>query len=147
MNGDPSVFTLLVTNSEGKNLPWYCQGTDYDLSGLNPIECCVVIGTDLIQRAIDAYLGSKKQKKIHLIFFEDLCAEPDLTVDSICKYLGVETTVHTSEMILKARFPREISLLEKEKKIAQFEEGLRPTLFDRVMDFSDKYQTNRYGLA
>ena len=140
------LFLLIGDEFRRKNLPWYCQGTDYDLSGLNPIECCVVIGTDLIQRAIDAYLGSKKQKKNSPYFFLSICAEPDLTVDSICKYLGVETTVHTSEMILKARFPREISP-RKRKKIAQFEEGLRPTLFDRVMDFSDKYQTNRYGLA
>ena len=80
MNSDPSVFTLLVTGSEGQSLPWYCQNRDYDVNGLNPMECCVVIATDLLQRAIDSYDALQEKNKIQHIFFEDLCVEPKLVI-------------------------------------------------------------------
>ena len=147
MNNDPSSFKLLVKDPGGKDLPWYCESGDYKLNDLNSMECCVVMATDLIQRAIDSYCLYKNPEKIHLIFFEDLCAKPDMIVDSICQFLRVKPTFCTPDMILKARFPRELSPLEKEKKIAQFEQNLSPVLFNRLMDFSDRYQSNRYGLV
>ena len=112
---DPSVFTLLVTGSEGQNLPWYCQNRDYDVNGLNPMECCVVIATDLLQRAIDSYDALQEKIKSN-IFFEDLCVEPKLVIEKICKFLDVEPTVSTIEKTSQARFPRQIVYFTTDRK-------------------------------
>jgi len=147
MNGDPSAFKLIVKISEVENFPWYCEGSDFNVSDLNPMERCVVMATDLIQRAVDSYFVCKSKEKILPLFFEDLCREPDAVIKSICNFLDVETTVYTSEMVSKARFPRDITPTEKVKKMAQFERNVRPDLFERLMDYNDKYQANRYGLV
>ncbi len=147
MNSDPSVFTLLVTGSEGQNLPWYCQNRDYDVNGLNAMECCVVIATDLLQRAFDSYYVFQEKNKIQHIFFEDLCVEPKLVIEKICKFLDVEPTASTIDKTSQARFPRQIVATQQLEKIAEFESNLRPDIFVRLMDLSERYRLNRYGLA
>ena len=68
-------------------------------------------------------------------------------IEKICKFLDVEPTASTIEKTSQARFPRQIVATQQIEKIAEFESSLRPDIFVRLMDLSERYRLNRYGLV
>lgn len=147
MNSDPSVFTLLVKNENEYNLPWYCAGRDYDLISLNPMERCIVIATDLIQRAIDSYNAFEHKHLIHHLFFEDLCSGPEKIVMEINDFLGTQPTAYTEKMLIEARFPRVIDHIDQQAKLEEFERNVNSNLFSTLIEWTESYRSYRYNLV
>jgi len=146
-NRDATNFSLLIEDAEGNTFPWYAAGNHRQTLGLNPPEKCIVVACDMIERCIEGYQLKADKDRILLLFFEDICTDPDLEVGRICDFLNVETTEFTGPALRDARFPREIVQADIERKIAAFRNAVRPDLFDRLMQLQHAYYESRYGLS
>lgn len=144
-NNDSRGFTLLL---RGRNelYPWYAFGFEHELNGLNPMEKCVRIATSLLERGINQYRASSTKEKIHIMTFEDFCAQPDIELTKICDFLKTEVTGHTPRYLESARFPRKLDPADRARKCHEFEIGTRPEIHRRLMEFSQSYENNLYGL-
>jgi len=146
-NGDPSSGKLLIENEYGDRFPWYCSSYMDDLSSFNPVELCVVVASDLIYRAIASYNNEATTGDVHLIFFEDLCSQPDNELSRICEFLDVEPTEHTEKAVSDSRFPRNLSQDDIDRKTEFFRKNVREEIFSDLIALHDYYIDRRYGLV
>jgi hypothetical protein len=144
-NDDPRGFTLLLDGG-GELCPWYASHYAAELNGLNPMEKCVRIATDLLDRAVAQFGGSRSRDRVHMFTFESFCAQPHEELARICRFLGTEPSEHTPRYLAAARFPRTLEAADRDAKRQQFEDGLRPALYERLMDNARRYQAGVYGL-
>lgn len=144
---DATNFSLLVEDGECNAYPWYAAGYHRQTLGLNAPEKCIKIAGDMIERCIEGYKTKADQARILLLFFEDICTNPDHEIGRICDFLGVKTTCFTSPALSDSRFPREIVQANIDAKITAFRDAVSPSLFDRLMQLQQAYLSTRYGLA
>jgi len=100
----------------------------------------------MINRCVEGYQNQADKDRVLLMFFEDICIDPNLELERICNFLNVETTEHTAPALGQARFPRAIVQSQIDEKILAFRNAVRPALFDRLMQTQEDYLSNRYGL-
>ncbi len=144
-NNDPRGFTILV--SGGSELfPWYAVGMEDELAALNPMEKCVRIATDLLARAIDQFGRNQENSRIHLLTFEDFCEQTDSELARICTFLGTAPSAHTARYLVAARSPRTLDPAERQAKRDKFKQGMRPEIYDLLLNYSARYEKNVYGL-
>lgn len=142
---DPRGFTLL-TQRGGVNYPWYVAGRELDIDGLNAMEICVEIATDLLQRAVAAYNAAGPKEKILLMTFEEFCKNPEPELRRLCQFLEVEPTPHTPDALMKARFPRALDPAQLDLKISAFRAGVSRRLFEKLIHYAEQYEGHLYGL-
>ncbi|SIT68339.1 Sulfotransferase domain-containing protein [Ectothiorhodosinus mongolicus] len=146
-NRDSTNFSLLIEDAEGNAYPWYVAGYHRQTLGMNAPEKCIAVACDMIERCIAGYRLKAEKDRTLLLFFEDICIDPDREVGRICDFLNVEKTEFTAPALRDARLPREIIQADLDMKIAAFREAVRPDIFDRLMQFQHAYLDTRYGLA
>lgn len=144
---DPTNFSLLIADAEGNAYPWYAAGYHRQTLGLNAPEKCIAVACDMIERCIEGYSTQADKDRILLLFFEDICTDPEREVERICDFLNVEKTEFTAPALRDSRFPREIVQADIKTKLAAFREAVRPTLFKQLISLQDSYYETRYGLS
>ncbi len=144
-NGDPTGFSLIV-QGEVEQYPWYAAGFSGELQGLNPMEKCIRIATNLLTRAVDSYRSAEDQSGIHIFRFEEFCVSPNSELEKICDFLNVDCTNHTREKLKLARFPRKIDEQERLTKLEKFRSEVREEYFDLLMEHANQYEADCYGL-
>lgn len=143
---DPRCFTLTV-QYQGKNFPWYAAGREKECLKLNPMELCVFFATDLIERSVEQYKQNpQSHSRIHILTFEDFCQETDREIDKICEFLQTERTEHTEAFMKKANCPRILDPKDRERKLMDFEQDISKEFFSRLLQVSEAYENNLYGL-
>ena len=144
-NNDPRGFSILINGRE-ELLPWYAAGFESELCELNPMEKCIRIATDLLERAVNQYRESPCKEKIHILTFEDFCHRPDVELSKICTFLNTEVSEHTPRYLKEARFPRELNSADRDKKRERFKESVSPESYERLMDNCSQYESDFYRL-
>tara|TARA_R110002012_G_scaffold47399_1_gene124205 strand:- start:12556 stop:13548 length:993 start_codon:yes stop_codon:yes gene_type:complete len=145
-NRDASNFSLLVEDEEKNAYPWYAAGYHRQTLSLNAPEKCIVVAVDMIERCIEAYKMHADRANTLLLFFEDICTQPEGEVERICEFLDVETTDFTGPALRDSRFPRKIAQGDIDAKISTLHGAVRPEFFDRLMRLQREYIEARYGL-
>ena len=145
-NRDATNFSLLIEDEEKNVYPWYVAGSHRQTLELNSPEKCISVACEMINRCVEGYQNQADKGRVLLMFFEDICIDPNLELERICNFLNVETTEHTAPALSQARFPREIVQSQIDEKILAFRNAVRPALFDRLMQTQEDYLSNRYGL-
>jgi hypothetical protein len=146
-NREPTNFSLPIEDAEGNAYPWYAAYYHRETLGLNAPEKCIAVACDMIERCIEGYRLKAEKDRTLLLFFEDICIDPDREVGRICDFLNVEKTEFTAPALRDSRFPREIVQADIKTKIAAFREAVRPTLFKQLINLQDSYCETRYGLS
>lgn len=142
---DPRTFTLCI-DYKGNPLPWYCAGYEEEWLNLNPIEKCIKNATDLIRRSVEQYKNTPNKDRIHLVRFEDFVQGPHKELEKICTFLGAKTTKHTARFIHNARCPRTLDLAGRERKLREFKSKVNKKILNNLLEMSESYETNFYGL-
>lgn len=145
-NRDPSNFSLIIEDASGHAFPWYSASYHQRTREMNAPEKCIVVAADMIERCIEAFKTQADKSKILLLFFEDICSNPGHEVDRMCEFLNVETTEFTGPALQYSRFPREILQEDINMKISAFRSGVRPEIFERLINLHENYANSRYGL-
>jgi len=144
-NNDPRGFTILINGRE-ELFPWYAAGFESQLRELNPMEKCIWIASDLLKRAVNQYQQNPHKEKTHILTFEDFCQRPDVELSKICNFLSTEVSECTPRYVNEARFPRELNPSDRDKKRECFKKTVRPEFYERLMDYSVRYESDLYGL-
>ena len=142
---DPRQGTLLVSMNETL-YPWYGVGYESELSGYNAMEKCVKMATDLLDRACHQYYESTQKERIHILTFEDFCNDPDHELKAICGFLNTEITEYTPRYLKSTRFPRQLDIAERNHKLDEFRNGISSCLYKLLLDYSESYETDLYGI-
>ena len=142
---DPRAFTLPI-DYNGQPLPWYCAGYEEEWLTLNEMERCALTVTDLITKSVEQYKKSVKEEQIHLLTFEDFVQNPYEELERICLFLGTEKTIHTPHFVSLAKCPRELDPSDRKRKQSEIKAQVKKELFEKIIEMSDLYETNLYGL-
>ncbi|NQU95476.1 MAG: sulfotransferase domain-containing protein [Candidatus Omnitrophica bacterium] len=142
---DPRSFTFCI-DYEGKLVPWYVAGFEKEWLELNPKERCIKTSISLIKRAVNQYKNTSEKNKIHLIKFKDFVQNPHEQIEKICAFLNTNTTQHTEHFIRKAKCPRVLNLKERDSNLAELKSGVKKEIFELLLETSESYETDFYGL-
>ncbi|MAF20563.1 MAG: hypothetical protein CMI55_02690 [Parcubacteria group bacterium] len=142
---DPRAFTLTIEHS-GLQLPWYCLGSEEEWLSLNSVERCAHTVIDLNERAVKQYKKSVKKEQIHLLTFEDFAQNPYGELERICLFLGTEKTIHTPRFVSLAKCPRELDPSDRKRKWSEVKAQAKKELFEKIIEMSELYEANLYGL-
>jgi hypothetical protein len=142
---EPRAFTLAI-EFKNEKLPWFCVGYEDEWLSLNSMERCGRTVIDLIERSVKQYLKVVDKSRIYLIKYEDFLSNAEMEIEEIAKFIGVQTTVYTSNIL---RSGLQMSMLDpeqRESKVRDLKNGMHATLFDKIMKLSCEYEESFYGL-
>ncbi len=142
---DPRAFTLTI-EYDGKQLPWYCVGYEEKWLNYNPMERCIYTSLDLIRRSVRQYLNAPRKEHIHILTFEDFCAYPEKELKEICDFLNTKPTPETAGFVKAARCPRTLDPADRNRKLSEFKGSVSKEVFADLLNMSESYETNLYGL-
>lgn len=142
---DARSLTLAISFRD-KLLPWYCYGYEEEWLDLNPIERCIRTPIGLINKSVQQYKLTKSRDRIHIVTFEDFVQNPYPEIEKISSFLGVTTTKFTPLFVSKAKCPRVLDVKEREKKMCDMKAGARKKIIDMLMEASESYEKNLYGI-
>lgn len=142
---DPREFTLCIEHKK-KTLPWYVSGYENEWLKLKPMEKCIMTALDLIRKSVRQYKKAHNKKRLHLVTFEDFVQRPEPEMKKICKFLNARETRLTRHFIHKARCPRVLDPRDRERKLSQFKKGAGKKAIKELLEMSQRYETNLYGL-
>ena len=145
LGNDPRAFMLTV-EVNNHQIPWYFAGNEKEWFGLNPLECCIYIVVEMTKRAIIQYKKATGKDRIHLMRFEKFLMNPHDEIEKICRFLNTQQTLYTEYIIKKELRPSVLEPKAKEKKISAIKANVKSDLFDKMMEMSDSYESNFYGL-
>ena len=142
---DPRAWAI-VTSYNKEPFPWYCSGYEEKMIGLNSCEVCVIIGVDIIKRSIKQYKNSKLPGNILTILYEDMLQDPYYQLEKIESFLGKKKTKHTKRFVTSARCPRVLDAKDRERKLQIFKDNVNTELFESLVELSELYERNAYGI-
>jgi len=142
---DPRSFKLLTTYEE-EPFPWYCSGYEDQMINLNPYEKCVMMAIDLIKRSIKQQKNAKSPDKILTLLFEDMAEDPYTQLKKIEDFLGRKQTKYTSKFVSEARCPRVLDPKDREKKLKIFKKNVNKYLYESLVNLTESYEKDAYGL-
>ncbi len=142
---DPRAFTMSIKYN-GEPLPWYCAGYEEEWLSLNPMERCILPVTVLIKKAVKQYKKAVDKTRIHLLTFEDFVQNTQEELKKICTFLNTTPTKYTPHAISLANCPRKLDRLDRKRKMSEFKTGTRKKYFNMLMEISEAYEANFYGL-
>jgi hypothetical protein len=142
---DPRSFTLAI-EWEGKCLPWYCAGHEEEWIRSNPMERCVQTVLHLYERSVEQYRKAISKERILTVTFENFTQHPECELPKICNFLGTKPSLDTPKFIQAARCPRVIQSEERRAKLKNIQVSIRPELFQQLLESSEGYEKDLWGL-
>jgi hypothetical protein len=145
---DVRAWSLTLQHKD-QQVPWYCHGYEDEWLSLNPTERCVRMTLDLQERSVQEYLtaSSSDKQRIHIMTFENFVQHPQETLRGICSFLHTEQTNKTWRFIEQAGCPRKMNGDLRARKLSELKAHVKPTLFSNLLDMSQTYETDLFGLA
>lgn len=141
---DPRSFMFNIRDQE-KILPWHFAINKKDINQLSGAELCTQAVINSIDSAVQNY-KKNPNGKIFLITFEEICIDPNSTLNLISGWLNIERTEYTSRACIKAKIPRVLERDEFNKKINFLKAELTSQTFERLLKYSEAYEDGLYGM-
>ncbi len=139
---NPRFYSLSIKKNN-QLFPYYAYKNNKTFLKLNNAEKATYYYLDSMKKSIKNYKKIKdKKKKVLLIRFDDMTQDHKSTLIRISKFLNIQKSKYTSQILKKERVPRKKDDKIKIKKRNILKNIIRPKLFKELEKFENSYKRN-----
>ncbi len=104
-------YATYLKEADGTLIPWFLNINKEKYIKYNEIDRCVFSIVSNLRK-----IENKNYPDVHFINFDELCKNPYLQFDKLCKFLRTKKQQKLNLFLSRANFPRKIDISERNRK-------------------------------
>lgn len=137
---DPTLFQIPFAKNNSKPFPWFATGWEDLYLRLSDVDRVILSVKSLVQMSSDGYkkLPPEIKKRILIVSFENLTANPQQQIERISKFLGKKTLPQMKTILKRENLPAKLERSRKQK-LAELKELASKKYLDELLSLPANY--------